>query len=70
MHEPMITIYESVGGWKAVWMEWTEDGELGGFWEPWQVGFFGYQNPSEAERDAKEWAEAEGLPYIPPKAKH
>ena len=59
-HEPYVTVYHPVAGWKAVIMVW--DSELG-FHTPWQTGFFAYATKDEAIADAKSWAEAEGLSF-------
>lgn len=65
--EPFITIYESIGGWKAVMMWWNdEEKDLGGFWEPYQTGAYGYADRRDAIIDALGWADAEGLEYRPP----
>jgi len=66
-YSPFITVYESIGGWKAVCYCWTdEDPDLGGFWEPWQTGYFGYATKEPAILEAKAWAEAEELEYREP----
>lgn len=59
-----ITVYKPIAGWKAVQYWWNP--EMGGFWEPWQTGAFAWNTKEEAELDAKLWAEAEDVPYIPP----
>lgn len=64
-HPDFITIYESVGGWKAVWMTWNQD--YGGFYEPWQTGIGYYDEPGSAIREAQTWAADEGINYVPPK---
>ncbi len=56
-----ITIYESVGGWKAVQIWWNP--EEGGFWEPYQTGCGGYATPEEAAQEAEQWAKDEGLEF-------
>lgn len=65
MHEKpnFITVYKSIGGWKAVMLWWNPD--MGGFWEPWETGLGGYETAAEAESEAKWWAEDEGLEYKP-----
>jgi hypothetical protein len=65
--ESYITVYESVSGWKAIQIWWNEPD--GGFWEPWQTGMGAYATPEGAEEEARGWAEAEGLRYIPRGAK-
>lgn len=37
----------------------------GGFWEPWTTSYGRYRTKAEAEVEAKEWAEEDGLEYIP-----
>jgi hypothetical protein len=59
---PFITVYESIGGWKAIQYWFNPD--YGGFWEPWQTGHFGYATEKEAEEDAKSWAENEEIRYV------
>jgi len=64
---PFITIYLAVAGWKAQLMVWNDEDEgLDGFWEPAQVSHWGYPTSAEAERYAKEWAEAEEVEYVKP----
>jgi hypothetical protein len=55
-----ITVYESIGGWKAVEMHWEGEGDDGG-WEPWQTGIGAYETREEAGREAREWAHADDL---------
>jgi len=62
-HRPYVTVYESIGGWKAVQMWWNPD--MGGFWEPWQTGCGAYATQAEAEVEARNWAEDEEMPYVP-----
>jgi hypothetical protein len=64
VHKPYITVYESMGGWKAVEMWWNP--EMGGFWEPWQTGICAYPTKEQAQVDAEDWAEAEELEYREP----
>ena len=69
-HMPFITIYLAIAGWKAQLMVWNdEEPELGGFWEPAQVSHWSYPTPGEAERYAKDWANAEDIEYIKPSNK-
>lgn len=58
-----ITTYESIGGWKAVMYWWNPD--MGGFWEPWDMGLERYQDEAKAIEEAQTWAESEGLEYVP-----
>lgn len=51
-----ITVYKSIGGWKAVMV-------IG--WEPEMTGCGAYETREEAEDEAREWADAEGLEFIP-----
>lgn len=59
--KPFITIYLSIGGWKAVHIWWNP----GGFWEPYQTGVGAYYTKEPAEAEAKAWAEDEGMEYRP-----
>lgn len=56
-----ITVYESVGGWKAVMIWWNP--EMGGFPEPFQTGLGAYNTREEAECEARAWAGETGLKY-------
>lgn len=61
--EAYITVYESIGGWNSVLMEWQEDY---GFYEPWQTGMnntsYGTGEYEGALREAEMWAWADELP--------
>ena len=59
-HPSYVTVYESIGGWKAVLLWWNP--ELGGFYEPMQTGS-GCATREEAVAWAKDWAEAEGVEF-------
>ena len=48
-------------GWFAVLMEWNEEQEI---YKPYTTGYFTYETKEEAEIEAKDWAEEEGLPYV------
>lgn len=61
--ESYITIYESISGWTAVHIYWNVDG----FWEPWNTGFGKYKTHEGAEKEAIDWAAAEGLRYVRPR---
>ena len=68
-HPTFVTVYESIGGWKACLMVWVEfDEPLGpydgkvmtGMYEPWNT-WYGQATKEEAIQDAREWAEAEEI---------
>lgn len=54
-----ITVYESIGGWKAALIWWAPEG----YWEPYSTGLGAYETREEAEREAVEWADAEDMEY-------
>jgi hypothetical protein len=56
-----ITVYKSIGGWKAVLLWWNP--EMGGFYEPMQTGLCGYETREEAIEEGKYWAEAEDVEF-------
>lgn len=56
-HATYVTVYESIGGWKAVMVWWNP--EEGGFWEPLQTGCGAYNTREEAVAEAKWWAKDE-----------
>jgi hypothetical protein len=58
-HPSFISITQGMSGHFAVLMSWSEEG----FYEPWSTGFGRYPTREEAIREAREWAEAEGLEY-------
>ena len=60
--KPYITVYKPIAGWKSICLWWNEEE---GFWEPWNTGDYAYRTKAEAERDAKQWAEAEELEFRP-----
>lgn len=60
-HATYVTVYESIGGWKAMMVWWNPEG----FWEPWQTGV-PCETKEEAIADAKWWAADEGLEYKDP----
>lgn len=64
-----ITVYKPIAGWKAIhyWFNKEEPG-LGTFVEPYQTGMFAFATEDEAIRDAKRWAEADGLFFVHPRA--
>lgn len=59
-HPPYVTVYHSVGGWRAVLMAWVEYPDDFGWYEPWN-SWFGQPSREAAVRDARSWAEAEGI---------
>ena len=59
--ETFVSVYQSVGGWKAVVLGW--DAELDTF-VPEQTGFSGFVEKEDAVRDAESWARSEGLPLV------
>lgn len=58
---PCVTTTKGGSGYFAVMLWWNPD--LGGFAEPWQTGAGRYASHEEAEIEARDWAEAEGVPY-------
>lgn len=65
VHDDYITVYESVGGWKAVHMTWAVYEDLPhGFYEPEQTGVGAYATEEQAVVEAKSWAESEELEFI------
>jgi hypothetical protein len=59
--EAYVTTYEPVSGYKAVLMVWDEDVQTH---LPWNTGLTAYATKAEAVKEAKAWAEAEGLDYV------
>jgi hypothetical protein len=59
--ENYIDVYKPIAGWKAKLMFWDE--ELGMF-DCWNTGWFAYATKEEAILSAKDWAEAEEIPYV------
>lgn len=57
-----ISVYMPIAGWKAIMLAVDED--CGGYHTPWQTGDWAYNTKAEAVKDAKSWAEAEGVPFI------
>jgi len=64
-----MTVYVSICGWQSKMMWWNPDHD--GFWEPYQTGFGPYGNSEKGKqtaiREAKHWAECEGLKYVEPR---
>lgn len=59
-----ITVTKGMSGWFAVQLWWNEeDPELGGFWEPYDVGFGRYATREEAVKEGQAWAADEGLEF-------
>ncbi len=56
-----ITVTKGMAGWFAVHMEWNDELEI---YEPYTTGFGRYETKEEAEIEAKDWAEAEEMPYV------
>jgi hypothetical protein len=56
-----VTITQGLRGYFAVLVCWNP--EHGGFWEPWQSGIGSYATAEEAEEEARDWAEAEGVEF-------
>ena len=54
-HEPYVSVYKPISGYKAILRDRTG--------EPIQTGFQGYATKKEAIAEAKGWAEAEGLEF-------
>ena len=60
-NEAYVTVTEGMRGWFAVLLVWNEDG----FYEPWNSGFGSYKTKEEAYPEAKDWAEAEDITFVP-----
>lgn len=66
--EAYTSIYLAIGGWQSQLIFWATDDETGeGYWDIWATGMgpFG-SNKAAAIRDAKSWAESEGIRYDGP----
>ena len=61
--KPFITTTQGMTTWFAVMYWWNPD--MGGFWEPWEIGIGRYSTEERAIEEAQTWAEAEGLEYVP-----
>lgn len=57
-----ISVTQGLSGYFAVLMMWTTQDDGCGY-EPWNTGIGRYATREEAVREAREWAEAEGLEY-------
>lgn len=62
-HPPYITVTSGLSGYFAVMLAWNPD--LGGFYEPWETGVGRYRTAGEAEKEARAWADDEGVEYRP-----
>ncbi len=60
-HAPYVTVTHGMSGYFAVMLWWNP--ETGGFYEPWNTGVGRYPTRAEAETEAAQWAEAEGVEY-------
>jgi|WetSurMetagenome_2_1015567.scaffolds.fasta_scaffold01396_36 hypothetical protein len=58
-----ITVYHSIGGWKAVMRAELSDKPGQWFEDNVATGLGGYRTREEAGREAKAWAMAEGILY-------
>ena len=64
--KPYITVTSGMAGYFAVMLWWNDrEPGLSGFWEPYETGIGRYKDRAGAEREAQQWAEAEGLVYEP-----
>lgn len=61
-----ITTTQGMSGFFAV-MYWWNDKDIPGmgFWEPWDTGIGRYGDEARAIEEAQDWAESEGLEYVP-----
>ena len=66
-HPPIITIYKPASGFKAVLLTWNKGYKM---YEPGSISDFAYSSPAEAGSYAKDWAEADGIRFIPYKGKY
>ena len=59
---PYISVYRSIGGWKAVLLTWNEELQ---FYEPWQTSVMGgFASKEEAIEDGKNWARHEEIQFV------
>lgn len=63
-----VSVSEGMSGHFAVIFWWNP--ELGGFWEPWDTGIGRYPNEDQARVEAIAISDADGIPYLLPKADH
>lgn len=63
-HPDYITVYKSIGGWKAIHLTWESGSpDWGGYYEPFSTGMGAYMTEEEAVEEAKEWASDSGLEF-------
>lgn len=64
---PYVTVTSGMRGHYAVLMWFNDEDDHGnkieGFWEPLQTGDGSYRTTEGAEREARDWAQAEGLEF-------
>lgn len=61
-HEPYITTYKPISGWKAVMIGWDEEIE----WSvPEDTSYFAYETEQEAIDYAEQWAKDAEIEYRP-----
>jgi hypothetical protein len=60
-HPPYVTVTYGMRGWFAVLLTWND--EHGGFYEPFNTGPGSYKTSEDAQKEARLWAEAEGLEF-------
>ena len=58
-HDPYITVYLPIAGWKAVMYWWNPEG----FWEPWETSEYAFPSEESAEEFGRYWAEEEGIEF-------
>jgi hypothetical protein len=61
---PYVTVTQGLRGHFAVLMYWNDEDAHGtgpGFWDVFQSGIGSYNDRAGAAREAREWADAEGL---------
>ena len=59
---PFITITYGISGYFAILVSWYED-ENDGMWDITQSGIGRYEKKEDAEREGREWAEAEEIEF-------
>jgi hypothetical protein len=63
MTKRFITVTEGMSGFFAVHMWLNQEEDCGDFWEPYDSGIGRYATREEAEVEARQWAEMEGMEY-------
>lgn len=64
--KPFMTTTQGMSAWFAVKYWWNDKDIPGmGFWEPWDTGIGRYADEARAIEEAQDWAESEGLEYVP-----